>query len=633
MILILTLTLGILLCNSVSATSLDNGPQPKFQHDNKNTGQSQYNGPKANGTKWKYGVGSIITAPTIDSSGTIYIGSSDVLYAINPNGTQKWKYNIDNTYITTTPAIGSDRTIYFGSHEGIFYALNPNGTQKWNYTTGGAIQSSPAIGNDGTIYFGCNDYNFYALNPNGTLKWEYTTGYAIRMSPAISSDGTIYFQSAGSDGNFYGLNPNGTLKWKYHTGCFGSISPAIGSDGTIYCDGNEGLYALNPNGTLKWEYIIEGDTSNIQMSPAIGKDGTIYYGSGLSSGGSYVLALNPNGTLKWKYNAQLHSTSGMVIGSDGYIYFGVGPSLVALNPNGILKWNYSIDTESSSFLGVAIGSDGTLYATGSPSAYLYAFADIVVSASKKGGFYNNQVMVTLTTNDPGPIYYYTTEGNIPTRYTLPILITSSTILKYFALDDSNNPSPIYIQTYNIDKKAPTASATPTGGYYNVFKTITLKMSEAGTIYYTLNGTTPSTKSSKYTKPLIISTSKTLKYFALDLAGNKSPVYTQKYIIAPKIVSTKPSNLKTGVSRTSMIAIKFTENIKASTYYNSIKLKNLSTGKYVTIAKTISGSYLTIKTATKNANTWYQVTIPAKAIKDYAGNNLLATYTFKFKTGK
>ena len=345
-------------------------------------------------------------------------------------------------------------------------------------------------------------------------------------------------------------------------------------------------------------------------------------------------ALNPNGTLKWKYE---YSTNPfLVIGSDRTIYFGNIIMLAAINPNGTLKWNYNFDGIYSDFLGVAIGSDGTLYATcqkNSYSAYLYAFADIVVSASKKGGFYNNQVMVTLTTNDPGPIYYYTTEGSKPTRYTLPILITSSTILKYFALDDSNNPSPIYIQTYNIDKKAPTASATPTGGYYNVFKTITLKMSEAGTIYYTLNGTTPSTKSSKYTKPLIISTSKTLKYFALDLAGNKSPVYTQKYIIAPKIVSTKPSNLKTGVSRTSMIAIKFTENIKASTYYNSIKLKNLSTGKYVTIAKTISGSYLTIKTATKNANTWYKVTIPAKAIKDYAGNNLLAMYTFKFKTGK
>jgi hypothetical protein len=104
-------------------------------------------------------------------------------------------------------------------------------------------------------------------------------------------------------------------------------------------------------------------------------------------------------------------------------------------------------------------------------------------------------------------------------------------------------------------------------------------------------------------------------------------------VAPKVSSTSPTNLKMGVSRTSTIVIKFSENIKNSTYYSNIKVKNLTTGKYVTITKAISGTYLNIKTSTKRtANTWYQLTIPKAGIKDYAGNNLLATYTFKFKTG-
>jgi autotransporter family porin len=103
-------------------------------------------------------------------------------------------------------------------------------------------------------------------------------------------------------------------------------------------------------------------------------------------------------------------------------------------------------------------------------------------------------------------------------------------------------------------------------------------------------------------------------------------------VPPKISSTTPTNLKTGVSRTSNIVLKFSEIIKNSTYYNNITIKNLTTGKYITLTKTISGSYLSLKTTTRSANTWYQVTIPAAAIKDYAGNNLLANYTFKFKTG-
>lgn len=101
---------------------------------------------------------------------------------------------------------------------------------------------------------------------------------------------------------------------------------------------------------------------------------------------------------------------------------------------------------------------------------------------------------------------------------------------------------------------------------------------------------------------------------------------------PKVISTIPTNLKTGVSRTSPIAIKFNENIKASTYYNSIKLKNLSTGTYKTVTKAISGNTLYIKSTTKlYANTWYQVILPIKSVKDYAGNNMITTYSLKFKT--
>jgi hypothetical protein len=59
---------------------------------------------------------------------------------------------------------------------------------------------------------------------------------------------------------------------------------------------------------------------------------------------------------------------------------------------------------------------------------------------------------------------------------------------------------------------------------------------------------------------------------------------------------------------------------------------MSTGKTVKLSKIIKGTTLSIKTSKKSANTWYTVTIPRAAIKDIAGNNFLANYTFKFKTG-
>ena len=43
--------------------------------------------------------------------------------------------------------------------------------KKWTFITGGDVRSSPAIGSDGTIYVGSSDENLYAINPDGSTKW------------------------------------------------------------------------------------------------------------------------------------------------------------------------------------------------------------------------------------------------------------------------------------------------------------------------------------------------------------------------------------------------------------------------------------------------------------------------------
>ena len=41
------------------------------------------------------------------------------------------------------------------------------GALVWKYPTDGWVTSSPAIGSDGTVYVGSMDYNVYALNVSG----------------------------------------------------------------------------------------------------------------------------------------------------------------------------------------------------------------------------------------------------------------------------------------------------------------------------------------------------------------------------------------------------------------------------------------------------------------------------------
>ena len=198
------------------------------------------------------------SSPAIGSDGTIYVTATDIagqglLFAIDSTGTnKKWTYLTDlndSCPISTgfagffsSPSIDSNGTIYVGNDNGYLYAINPDGSLKWKYCADLLVRTSPAIGTDGTIYFGTKNTNFshdtyfYAMNPNGTLKWKYFIGSDVYSSPAIDSNGLIYTASE-HPGYLYAFNPDGTLAWQYDTGEFGDIdwpSPAISQDGTIY---------------------------------------------------------------------------------------------------------------------------------------------------------------------------------------------------------------------------------------------------------------------------------------------------------------------------------------------------------------------------------------------------------------
>jgi outer membrane protein assembly factor BamB len=375
--LVLSPVIALMPADTAQAQPADS-PWPMFGQNPQRTGRSPYSGPEVPKLKWSFTTGyDVYSSPAIGTDGTIYVGSFDgTLYAMHPDGSQKWSFTTGDR-VFSSPAIGADGTIYVGSEDGKLYAINPDGSQKWSFTTGGRVYSSPAIGANGTIYVGCTNGKLYAINPDGSQKWSFITGGFVLSSPTIGANGTIYVGC--TSGTLYAINPDGSGKWSFTTGGRVYSSPAIGTDGTIYVGADDWkLHAMKPDGSQKWSFTTGGW---VESSPAIGTDGTIYVGSYDDK----LYAINPDGSQKWSFTTGDWVESSPTIGADGTIYVGSeDEKLYAINPDGSQKWSFT--TGGWVYSSPAIGADGTIY-VGSYDNKLYAITgkyDLTISSTARG---------------------------------------------------------------------------------------------------------------------------------------------------------------------------------------------------------------------------------------------------------
>ncbi len=335
--------------------SLSEGPWPSFGMDERNTRLSPYSSGHVDGNlDWTYGTGFWLwSSPAIGSEGVMYFGSpNDDLYALDvEDGSEKWVFSTDGD-ILSSPAVSHEEVIYFGSGDHNIYALNPNGSLKWSYTTDGEVYSSPTVDLEGNVYVGSYDGNLYSISGEGELNWRFSSDSWLWSSPALGRDGAVYVGSG--DNNLYAIDMvSGEELWNHTTE--GSIysSPAVDEDGCIYFGSYDGyLYALNPDGGVEWEIDLG---ARIHTSPAVGEDGTIYVGA--DDGGFYAVH---DGELQWSYQTGDRIRSSAALSGDGVIYFGSYDShFYALDTDGEERWIHEIG--STVYSSPAINEDGRVF--------------------------------------------------------------------------------------------------------------------------------------------------------------------------------------------------------------------------------------------------------------------------------
>jgi len=148
----------------------------------------------------------------------------------------------------------------------------------------------------------------------------------------------------------------------------------------------------------------------------------------------------------------------------------------------------------------------------SPASATFTIAPLLPSPSYSPapGNYMSPQSVILSTSSPGGVIHYSVDGTLPTANSpifagTPIQVPQQTTIRAFVTGISGySPSGVVSQTYKIMPATPFIS--PASGTYTTGQTVKISDATPGSvIYFTTDGSYPTTASPQYTTPISIPT--------------------------------------------------------------------------------------------------------------------------------
>lgn len=341
-----------------------------------------------------------LTGPSaIGADGTMYIGGADSLWAINSTtGDIRWRhYTGAVRRVTSSPTIGPNGTIYFGSENGKIYALASDSlglaNSSWPMDGGeskhqrrvGSVRISPSVSKENinnTVIPGGR----LELKPNvvGTVPLSFQWIFkGVNISGANSRVLTITNFQSSHQGEYYlrvsnswgcvtslvaniGIAfPNGYKKWEALTQDYHRSTPAICTDGSIiYTAGNRKIFKVDKVTGTKYTVLPE---NKFFSSPSVDLKGAAYaVCDGINNIGVLYSINIKSGLVNWTNDSQrfgpmIRSQS---ISSDGMVFVSNFDTVIGYDGlTGVAKWFFS---ESGLQVGPpSIDSDGNIVLAGS----------------------------------------------------------------------------------------------------------------------------------------------------------------------------------------------------------------------------------------------------------------------------
>lgn len=295
---------------------------------------------------------------------TMYIPTSTPaghLFAIDVvSGEFKWVFAISQITYGGGALVAPDGTIYQCVRNAAInnvYAINPNGTQKWAVKLDAAIGAFPALSVDGILYCLTNKSTLYALDASsGAIKWQQSLDGATGSAVAIDKAGNVY---AGTSAAIYAFKPNKDQIWKLEEVNVTEQATFALKEQVLYATlKGGGLVAVDmTNGTKKWTYpTTKGDA----YFPIADKNGNVYF---TEKGSQIVHAVNAAGSKIWEKNVGNNlNYSGGALSTDGILYVGTQSNNKVLGldiTNGNIVFEETVGQQVMA--AVTIGPDKRLY--------------------------------------------------------------------------------------------------------------------------------------------------------------------------------------------------------------------------------------------------------------------------------
>ena len=250
-----------------------------------------------------------------------------------------------------------------------------------------------------------------------------------------------------------------------------------------------------------------------------------------------TFSVSSNGTqdgIAWAVRADQFNTNGPAV-------------LYAFNATDLSDVYYESDTNATrdsagpaNRFSVPVVTNGRVYVAAHGEVDVYGLLNAPASAAApvfnpNGGTFTASQSVQISSSTPSASIFYTLDGSTPTptstQYTAPITINANTTIKAIATASGYSQSSVTSATFTFTTQTPPITFAPVAGTYPTAQTVTLTDADTNAkIYYTTDGSAPSSSSTLYTGPIQVSASETINAVAIDPAMLNSNIGTAAYVI-------------------------------------------------------------------------------------------------------